>query len=78
MVAESRANHRYSEGRVTPAEEIPPRFQKKNTLPGGGVQITDTRLCYNTEFGPNGEVVRHVECVSVYLHADQDGIQSPE
>ena len=73
--AESRAEHPYSEERDTPVEEIPEGFQKESLLPGGRVQITDTRLCYNWQAGPNGGC--YVECGSVWLHAEQEGFLPP-
>ena len=69
----SRKGHSYDSERETPLEEIPPEFRQESPLPGGGIQITDTRLCYN--FNSKG---RLVECGSVWSHAAQEGFISPE
>ncbi len=68
----SRKNHPYDSERVTPIEEIPPKFRLTAPLPGGNFQILDTRLCYNF----NGK--EFVECGSVWSHAKQNGFKSPE
>lgn len=76
---ESRSNHQYAppgEERTTPLEEIPPEHRRKSVLPGGGYQITDNRLCYNWEPGPDGG--RLVECGSVAADASKLGAESPE
>ena len=69
----TRENHSYDEERITPKCEIPFKYRQKSPLPGGGFQITDTRLCYN--YNAKGKLV---ECGSVWSHAQQEGFVSPE
>lgn len=68
----SRKNYQYNIERITPIEEIPPKFIGVAPLPGGRIQIVDTRLCYNF----NG--IDLVECGSVWSHAEEEGYLSPE
>ena len=76
----SRKNHDYADPgqeRTTPTEEIPEEFQTEVPLPGTNrKQITDNRLCYNWQPGPDGG--RLVECSSVWADADKQGFVSPE
>ncbi len=67
----SREGFQYLEERVTPLEEIPLESQRVVSLPGGGKQTLDNRLCYNWEPGEGGG--RFVECGSVAEDAVRDG-----
>jgi len=68
----SRKSHPYSLERITPINEIPPKFRLIAPLPDWDLQTLDTRLCYNF----NGK--EFVECGSVWSHAEENGFKSPE
>ncbi|MGD9128957.1 MAG: hypothetical protein PVJ09_00485 [Candidatus Woesebacteria bacterium] len=62
--------HYYLREQRTPLSQIPQEYQMTATLPGGDIQIVDTRLCYNWQPSPKGKG-RLVECGSVAADADK-------
>jgi len=75
MIVESRVNHEYEEGRITPVEEIPLAFQKVVRLASNHTQTLDVRLCYNWVPGEDGGVF--VESDSVAADAEKEGFFPP-